>query len=173
MACEPDLTPIITRRDHHLAGAGVGVKRVCVVLVLAVVATGRRQNAPPTTASTLVLQPLPTPFPTVSMRAHCLYGTAANGEPLPDATRTPGALNHDVTSATIATKICTTGWTETVRPPEAYTGTLKRRMMLAYGTTTPAARTELDYLIPLEPGGAPWDPRNLWPEPSDDPTGAG
>ena len=30
---------------------------------------------------------------------------------------------------------------------------------------TPGARYEEDHLIPLELGGAPRDPQNLWPEP--------
>jgi hypothetical protein len=73
-------------------------------------------------------------------------------------------LNPDVTPATLATTICMTGWTATVRPPTSYTEPLKRQMMAAYGVGTDTSAFELDHLVPLELGGAPSDPRNLWPE---------
>jgi hypothetical protein len=41
---------------------------------------------------------------------------AARGA-LPDPACTPGALNPDVTPATIGATICMSGWTATVRPP--------------------------------------------------------
>jgi hypothetical protein len=44
---------------------------------------------------------------------------------------------------------------------------LKQRQLLAYGLTEPIADYEEDHLIPLEVGGSPADPRNLWPEPRD------
>jgi hypothetical protein len=37
--------------------------------------------------------------------------------------------------------------------------------MRAYGDVGPASAYELDHLIPLELGGAPRSPMNLWPEP--------
>jgi len=37
--------------------------------------------------------------------------------------------------------------------------------MRAYGLTGTTADYEEDHLIPLEVGGDPRDPRNLWPEP--------
>jgi hypothetical protein len=37
--------------------------------------------------------------------------------------------------------------------------------MLQYNESGPATDYEEDHLIPLELGGAPRDPRNLWPEP--------
>lgn len=58
------------------------------------------------------------------------------------------------------------GWTDTVRPPSTYTNALKIDQMKAYGETTlTPADVEEDHLIPLELGGAPRDPLNLWPEP--------
>jgi hypothetical protein len=83
---------------------------------------------------------------------------------LPDPRCTPGALNPAVTPADIGSTICEPGWTETVRPPEPYTETLKARQMSAYGDTAPISKYEEDHLVPLELGGAPSDPRNLWPE---------
>ena len=84
---------------------------------------------------------------------------------LADPVRTPGVLNPDVTQATIASTICTRGWTATVRPPVEYTNTLKREQMRAYGETGPPSAYHEDHLISLELGGDPRDPRNLWPEP--------
>jgi hypothetical protein len=37
--------------------------------------------------------------------------------------------------------------------------------MLAYGDTGPISSYEEDHLIPLELGGSPTSPQNLWPEP--------
>jgi hypothetical protein len=72
-----------------------------------------------------------------------------------------------VTEATLSNTICRSGgYTDSVRPPESYTEPLKYRLMAAYGDRAdPARQFELDHLIPLELGGAPSDPRNLWPEP--------
>lgn len=81
------------------------------------------------------------------------------------AVLTPGALNPDVTQATIRSTICVHGWTKTVRPPVEYTNELKRKQMRQYGETGPTSQYQEDHLISLELGGAPTDPRNLWPEP--------
>jgi hypothetical protein len=82
-----------------------------------------------------------------------------------DAVRTPGALNPDVTQATIGATICVHGWTRTVRPSSDYTGSLKLRQMGEYGVSGPPSGYQEDHLISLELGGAPDDPRNLWPQP--------
>jgi hypothetical protein len=78
---------------------------------------------------------------------------------------TPGALNPDVTQATIRSTICVRGWTATVRPPAEYTGELKLEQMRAYRRSGPPRDYQEDHLISLELGGHPTDPRNLWPEP--------
>jgi hypothetical protein len=80
-------------------------------------------------------------------------------------TMTPGALNPDVTQAKIHQTICTHGWTKTIRPPTEYTNGLKAKQMPAYGESGDPAKYQEDHLISLELGGAPTDPRNLWPEP--------
>lgn len=80
-------------------------------------------------------------------------------------TQTPGALNPDVTQANIRSTICVTGWTATIRPPADYTDALKLKQMREYGETGSPSAYEEDHLISLELGGAPRDPRNLWPEP--------
>lgn len=86
--------------------------------------------------------------------------------PLPDATCTPGSYNPDVTQATIGSTICVSGWTATVRPPTSYTNPLKAQGIIDYGyADTTISDYEEDHLVPLELGGAPRDPANLWPEP--------
>src|SRR5690349_7314738 len=50
----------------------------------------------------------------------------------PDPRCTPGAVNPGVTQATIATTICRSGWTSTVRPPESITQPEKLASMAAY-----------------------------------------
>lgn len=93
--------------------------------------------------------------------------TTRGGELLP-----PGAFNPDVTQATIGSTICVRGWTATIRPPPAYTGRLKREQMAARGLPGTAADYEEDHFIPLELGGAPRDPDNLWPQPRRGPDAA-
>ena len=87
----------------------------------------------------------------------------------PDPGCTPGALDPEVTQATIERTICVGGWTETVRPPESVTEQEKAASMAAYGDTGSLGDYEYDHFVPLELGGATNDPRNLWPEPGASP----
>jgi hypothetical protein len=99
----------------------------------------------------------------------------ASGAVLPDSSRTPGALNPDVTQSNIAATICVSGWTATVRPASSVTTALKQRQIAAgytYQGDTNLSDYEEDHLIPLELGGAPADPSNLWPDPYNAPDGA-
>jgi hypothetical protein len=77
---------------------------------------------------------------------------------------TPGALNPDVTQATIRQTICSRGWTKTVRPPASYTSALKLVQIREYGFVGGPVDYQEDHFISLELGGAPRDPHNLWPE---------
>ena len=52
-----------------------------------------------------------------------------------------------------------------MRPPSEYTSALKVEQMRQYGERGPPSAYQEDHLISLELGGAPTDPRNLWPEP--------
>ncbi|MER6052138.1 hypothetical protein ABT168_32675 [Streptomyces sp. NPDC001793] len=99
--------------------------------------------------------------------AHATMATCSQSHlPLPDAACQPGAYNPDVTQSTINSTICVPGWTKTVRPPVSYTTPLKIKQIGEYGyTDTNTADYEEDHLVPLELGGAPKDPKNLWPEP--------
>jgi hypothetical protein len=91
--------------------------------------------------------------------------------PLPDPVCTPGASNPDVSQGTTDSTICVPGWTAMVRPPTSYTNPLKTRQIGQYGyADTRLASYEEDHLIPLELGGSPRDPKNLWPEPRNAPT---
>jgi hypothetical protein len=86
--------------------------------------------------------------------------------PLPDPSCTPGVLNPDVTQDTIDSTICVSGWTSTIRPSTSYTNKLKAEGIVAYGySDTTMADYEEDHFLPLELGGSPTDPANLWPEP--------
>lgn len=88
---------------------------------------------------------------------------------LPDAKCTPGAISPAVTQANIQSTICSYGYTQKVRPQESVTEPEKEASLAAYGDMGPLHDYEYDHLVPLELGGAPNDPRNLWPEPGASP----
>ncbi|MGH9068668.1 MAG: hypothetical protein ACRD0J_14450 [Acidimicrobiales bacterium] len=151
-------------------GAGVGAGNQA--------ATTTATTAPATTASVAAALSGPTPGGPGGLAV----GQVTGGDPpvppagschgagrLPDPRCTPGATNPSVTQGDIASTICMAGWTATVRPPESYTEPLKRRQMISYGDAGPVSAYEEDHLLPLELGGAPSDPRNLWPEPGASP----
>jgi len=97
-----------------------------------------------------------------------LSAQAATTYTLPIKSITPGAIDPAVTQSNIASTICVVGYTKTVRPPVSYTNSLKlaqlRGSYSRYGSTDKTLFEE-DHLIPLALGGAPRDPKNLWPEP--------
>lgn len=81
------------------------------------------------------------------------------------STLTPGALNPDVTQATIASTICKAGWAAGAAPSAAYLAGLKSTQLRRYHARGKPASYVEDHLIPVELGGAASDPRNLWPQP--------
>ena len=85
----------------------------------------------------------------------------------PDAARTPGEANPDITPENVGQTICNPAWsTRLVRPSAHYTSSLKMQQLREYGYADLNPRDyEEDHLIPLEIGGHPSDPKNLWPEP--------
>jgi hypothetical protein len=99
-----------------------------------------------------------------------LSGPEPTPSPLPAdpchvGTITYCALNPDVTQATIATTICVSGWTATVRPPSSYTSPLKVEQLAAFGYADQNPKDyEEDHRMPLELGGAARDTSNLSPE---------
>ena len=82
--------------------------------------------------------------------------------PRPDPTCTPGAYDPSVTQANIATTICRSGYTDTVRPSVSETDKAKKTLYKDYGIPS-GAISELDHLVSLELGGSN-DVANLWPE---------
>ncbi len=82
--------------------------------------------------------------------------------PRPDPACTPGSFDPSVTQANIATTICKSGYTATVRPPSSSTDKAKKSLYTAYGVPTGTV-SELDHLVSLEIGGSN-DVANLWPE---------
>jgi hypothetical protein len=96
---------------------------------------------------------------TGTIHGHCSYRDRGQ---LPDPRCTPGSIDPIVTQGNLYSTICRSGWTKTVRPPDAQTHAFK------YGVAYPAyglgwATSELDHLVPLELGGSN-DASNLWPE---------
>lgn len=85
----------------------------------------------------------------------------------PDPARTPGAVNSEIMQENIRDTICNPRWsTRSIRPEASYTNRLKNEQIGEYGYPDSRMRDyEEDHFIPLELGGNPTDPKNLWPEP--------
>lgn len=98
-------------------------------------------------------------LPAVALTAAVL-GVAAS-----PALAQSGALNPDVTQATIQKTICVSGFSERIRPPSSFTSALKVRQIAAMHLPGPASAYEEDHIIPLSLGGAPRNPANLQPVP--------
>jgi hypothetical protein len=85
----------------------------------------------------------------------------------PEPARTPGAINPEITQQNIHETICNPRWsTKSIRPEASYTNRLKIEQIAEYGYADSRLKDyEEDHFIPLELGGNPTDPKNLWPEP--------
>ena len=103
-----------------------------------------------------------------------INGTAIAATPdwvLQNKKITPGVLNKDVAQENIATTVCKSGWTATIRPTVTYTNKLKEEQLkTTYLSYTKIWGTEMsayeeDHLISLQLGGDPKDPKNLFPQP--------
>lgn len=109
------------------------------------------------------------PYPSLSVTSNPSASCHIHGV-LPDPSCTPGATDPFVTQSNVDQTICVRGYTKTVRPSLSYTSPLKREQIKEYGySDTNTKDYEEDHLIPLELGGAPSDPKNLWPEPGASP----
>ncbi len=85
---------------------------------------------------------------------------------LPDPTCGSGSIDPRVTQDNINSTICVSGYTKTVRPSVDYTNGLKIQGIKDYGyVDTDLSDYEEDHIIPLEVGGNPTEPQNLFPEP--------
>jgi hypothetical protein len=92
---------------------------------------------------------------------------------LPNAGITPGAVDPSVTPQNLQSTVCVKGYTSTVRPDKKYTNRLKREQLRQYNYADLDPRNyEQDHLIPLNIGGSPADPKNMWPQPRDQQWGA-
>ena len=155
--------------------SGVTGPRIAAAVLVALAAGGCTSGlALSGDAQHAATPPSPAPLSTTALGTSPSSGTPCSyrqedGYVLPDAGCTPGATNPAVTQSDIFQTICTRGWTATVRPPESYTGQLKNEQMGRYGDTGSMRGYEEDHLVPLELGGAPSDPKNLWPQPGASP----
>ncbi|MHB1871753.1 MAG: hypothetical protein ACYCT1_13010 [Steroidobacteraceae bacterium] len=114
----------------------------------------------------LALALLPAPASAKWHHWHHYSPTFPASDALPNPELTPGAVSGAVTQSNIYRTICRRGWTRTVRPSESYTERLKREQIRQYGYRDRWLRDyEEDHLVPLELGGSPTSPLNLWPEP--------
>jgi hypothetical protein len=124
---------------------------------------------------TVAAPPAPVSPPAAASRASGGITVNPVGAVLPNAARTPGAVNPSVSQANIGQTICASGWTATVRAPASFTTRLKKEQLASgytYQGDTATRDYEEDHLISLEIGGAPTAEANLWPEPYNSPEGA-
>jgi len=147
---------VIRSRTVWAAVGGIVLGIVIALVAVAVWLPGPRTSIPSATG------------PSPSEGRSAFPSPARSPVGLPDPKRTPGSINPNVTSYNLATTICLAGWTSTIRPPSAYMSALKLVQIVEYGYVdrSPSHYQE-DHLVPLELGGAPRDPANLWPEPND------
>lgn len=136
------------------------MRKVQLIILLIVFCTGcmssRNPSSLPTSVAPVTISPalIPTSPSTANLDAF--------DYPPPSS---PGATNTAVSQMNIHSTICVSGWTATIRPPVSYTNALKKKDMATEGIVAPMSAFELDHRIPLSSGGAPMDPKNLWPEP--------
>jgi hypothetical protein len=98
----------------------------------------------------------------------CGAATYSAGSGLPNIKSTPGLINPLVTQGNIRSNICVSGWTATVRPPLTYTNQLKyAQLHSGYNLAGDLnmKHYEEDHIVPLEVGGNPSNPLNLFPQP--------
>ena len=158
------------------AFAAAGLVLLCACQAPPVSSPASSAPAPTVRPSAGTPAPAPTPAaPPTTASAPPAASAAPAGWTIGYARRdlTPGVRNPAVTQATIGATICVRGWTATVRPPVSYTNALKTSGLVTYGyVNRDPASVEEDHLLPLEGGGSPTDPRNLWPQPRYGPVNA-
>ena len=77
----------------------------------------------------------------------------------------PGVPNPNVTQDNIASTICVSGWTKTVRPPVSVTNKIKSDLMTRLALPGALGDYELDHEMSIEDGGSPDSLDNLWMQP--------
>ena len=148
-------TARVTWRRGTLVGLAVAAGILVGIIIATTWLPGPRA-AVPTLFGSPQLSPSSVPSPT------------ARPAGLPDPDRTPGSINPAASDANLADTVCSPGWAATQRPPSAYTSALKFAQIIEYGyVDRDRSHYQEDHLVPLELGGAPRDPRNLWPQPNE------
>jgi len=125
-------------------------------------------DAPGLAASHLPYGPGPKAHYTVQAQppaGRCHFRYTKSHQPLPDRRCTQGALNPKVSERTLASTICRSGYTTSIRPPESITEPEKIANARSYHYVGSLGVAEYDHLVPLELGGDPNDAHNLWVEP--------
>ncbi len=74
----------------------------------------------------------------------------------------PGRVDSLVTQENIKRTICRDHYTDSKRPPKYYTNKLKARDMRLLHLRGKMTDYEEDHRVPIEVGGDPRDPGNLW-----------
>jgi hypothetical protein len=82
--------------------------------------------------------------------------------PLSDS---PGEVDPRIEQNNIHQTICLPGYSNTIRPSRGISNRIKRQMFQNRGLPGVLSDYELDHIVPLELGGCPNCPRNLWMEP--------
>jgi len=83
----------------------------------------------------------------------------------PDTKVTPGRANPKVTQGNIRKTICQPAWVEKTRAAAGSLDAIKVKQLEAQGGSPRDPKDYVaDHIIPIEVGGHPTDPRNLWPQ---------
>ncbi|MFI6474846.1 hypothetical protein ACIBL5_31820 [Streptomyces sp. NPDC050516] len=115
-------------------------------------ASSRAATAPPADGAPGALQYGPGPQTKYTVQAQpapgtCKYRYTPDKQPLPDPKCTPGALNPKVTQQNLASTVCKSGYTGTIRPPVSITGPEKTANAKSYEYNGPMGDGEYDHLL--------------------------
>lgn len=84
----------------------------------------------------------------------------------PNSAFTPGATEPRVTQRSIGRTVCSDDYLARAQPQASFADRVMRRQMAHYNyPDANPADYELDELVPIELGGDPHAPSNLWPQP--------
>src|SRR5690242_11525375 len=131
-------------RNSGLASTGSSSSAPPAATSSATEASASGPVAGPGPQATYRVQPQPAPG-----TCHYVVVSASAGDYLPDPHCTPGATNPRVNQGDLASTVCKSGYTASIRPPTGITGREKRASEAAYGFTGKASTTEYDHLISL------------------------
>jgi hypothetical protein len=93
-----------------------------------------------------------------------LPAAAANMEG-PDPARAPGIANAKVTQKNISETICNPRRLAKTKPSRRFTENLKKKQLKAWDYDDRDVKNYVeDHVIPIEVGGHPTNPGNLWPQ---------